>query len=136
MLAKTIEYTDYNGIHRKETLYFNLNKAELAKMEVGTAGGYAEMVKKLAETQDGPALLKIFDELIIKAYGEKTPDGRGFRKDPEAAKEFTYTEAYSELFMQLMQNPEEFAAFVNGIIPQDILKQVQEQEGAKLAVLE
>ena len=135
MLAKTIEYTDYNGMLRKETFYFNLNKAELAKMEVGTTGGYAEMVKKLAETQDGPALLKIFDELIIKAYGQKTADGRGFRKDPEMAKEFTYTEAYSELFMQLMSNPEEFAAFVNGIIPQDVLKQVQEQEAAGLTLV-
>ena len=30
MLAKTIKYTDYNGVERKETHYFNYNKAEIA----------------------------------------------------------------------------------------------------------
>ena len=29
MLKKTITYTDYDGVERKEDFYFNLNKAEL-----------------------------------------------------------------------------------------------------------
>ena len=32
MLAKTIKYTDYNGVERKETHYFNYNKAEIAAL--------------------------------------------------------------------------------------------------------
>ena len=34
MLKKTIKYTDYNGQQREEDFYFNLNKAELAEMEM------------------------------------------------------------------------------------------------------
>lgn len=39
MLKKTISYTDYDGNERTEDFYFNLSKAEIIEMELGTAGG-------------------------------------------------------------------------------------------------
>lgn len=41
MYKKTITYTDYNGVERKEDFYFNLNRAELTKLELSKDGGYA-----------------------------------------------------------------------------------------------
>ena len=71
MLKKTITYTDYNGNERTEDFYFNLTKAECMEMELSTTGGLEDMVKRIVAAQDMPALIKIWKELVLKAYGEK-----------------------------------------------------------------
>ena len=114
MLKKTITYVDYNGAERTEDFYFNLSKAEVMEMEMSTSGGLAEMIKKIVAAQDAPAIIK---DLILKAYGEKSPDGKRFIKSEEIATSFSQTEAYSQLFMELATNADEAAKFVNGIIP-------------------
>lgn len=117
MLKKTITYTDYNGVERKEDFWFNLSKAELMKMELSVAGGMAEMLTKLIDKQDGPVIMNTFEDIILKAYGEKSDDGRQFVKSPEISKAFSQTEAYSKLFMELITDSTAAAAFVNGIMP-------------------
>lgn len=119
MLKKTINYTDYNGMERKEDFYFNLNKAEVAEMELSTEGGLAEMIQKIVSSKDTPSIVKIFKDLILKAYGDKTPDGKRFVKSKELSDAFAQTEAYSELFMELATDAETASAFVNGIMPTD-----------------
>lgn len=120
MLKKTITYTDYNGVQRTEDHYFNLSKAELTEMEVTTVGGFGEMLQSIVNAQDAPSLMKIFKDMILKSYGEKSPDGKRFIKSEELSTAFSQTEAYSELFMELMTSDGAAAAFVNGIVPKDI----------------
>ena len=117
MLKKTITYVDYNGIERTEDHYFNLNKAEIMELELSTTGGLAEMIKKIVAAQDAPAIIKVFKDLILKAYGEKSADGKRFIKSPELSIAFSQTEAYSQLFMELATNADEAAKFINGIVP-------------------
>ena len=117
MLKKTITYTDYNGTERKEDFYFNLTKTELMEMEMGTEGGLAEMITRIVNAQDAPAIMKIFKDLILTAYGEKSQDGRRFIKSNEISTGFAQTEAYSQLFMELATDADAAAAFVNGIVP-------------------
>lgn len=134
MLKKTITYTDYNDVKRTEDFYFNLSKAELSEMEFSVDGGYAEMAKKIAETQNAPELVKLFKEFILKAYGEKSADGRRFMKVDEKGNPlsiaFSQTEAYSELFMELASDAEAAANFFKGVIPADLSQQVSAQMGA------
>ena len=118
MLKKAITYTDYNGVKRTEDFYFNLSKAEVMEMELGTVGGLAEMLKRIVDSQDVPALIKNFKEIILKAYGEKSPDGKRFIKSEELSTAFSQTEAYSTLFMELATDHEAASVFINGIIPQ------------------
>ena len=120
MLKKDIKYTDYNGTEREESFYFNLSKAELMEMEMGTAGGFAEMLQKVVAAQDAPTIIKIFKDLVLKAYGEKSLDGKRFIKSKDLSDAFAQTEAYSILFMELATNAEAASAFINGIIPADI----------------
>lgn len=126
MITKTIKYTDYNGVEREENFLFNLSKAELMEMEMGTVGGLAETIKKIIETQDSPSIIKLFKDLILKAYGEKSSDGKRFIKVNDEGVPlsvgFSQTEAYSQLFMELATNAEEASKFVNGIIPADLDK--------------
>ena len=120
MLKKTINYTDYNGAQRTEDFYFNLTKAEIMEMELSTTGGLAGMIERVVASQDAPAIIKIFKELVLKAYGEKSPDGKRFMKSEELSTAFSQTEAYSILFMELATDSDEAAKFVNGIIPADV----------------
>ena len=120
MLKETIKYTDYNGVERTEDFWFHLSKAELMEWEMGTTGGLTEMIKRIVDAQDAPAIIKIFKELVLKGYGQKSPDGKRFIKSEELATEFSQTEAYSQLFMDLATDADKAAAFVNGIMPSDV----------------
>ena len=120
MLKKTITYTDYNGNERTEDFFFHLTKAEIMDMEMSTTGGLAEMIQKVVATQDTPAIIKIFKELVLNAYGEKSPDGKRFIKSKELSTAFSQTEAYSILFMELATDADKAAKFVNGIVPDDV----------------
>lgn len=126
MLKKTITYTDYNGVERKEDFYFNLSKAEIMEMEMSTAGGLAEMIQRIVDTKDNVAIIKIFKDLVLKAYGEKSADGRRFIKSKELSEAFSQTEAYSIIFMELAMDADAAAKFVNGIVPVDVSKQMRQ----------
>ena len=120
MLKKTITYTDYNGETRKEDFFFNMTRAEVTEMELSIDGGLSDMIKRVTEAKDVPTIIKIFKDLVLKAYGVKSPDGKRFIKSKELSEEFSQTEAYSDLFMELATDSAAAAAFVNGIMPQDI----------------
>lgn len=117
MLKKTITYTDYNGVECTEDFYFNLSKAEVMEMEMSTAGGLAEKIQKIVAAQDAPSIIKVFKELVLKAYGQKSPDGKRFVKSDELATAFSQTEAYNQLFMELATDADAAAEFINGIVP-------------------
>jgi hypothetical protein len=123
-------YTDYNGTERTEDFHFNLSKAEVMEMEMSTSGGLAEMIQRVVAAQDQPAIIKIFKDLILKAYGRKSPDGRRFEKSAELSEDFAQTEAFSMLFMELATDADAASKFVNGIVPADMAKQIAAQNPA------
>lgn len=132
MLKKVIEYTDYNDTVRKETFYFNMSKAELMEQEMGVSGGYSEMVQRITEAQDMPTLMKLIREMVLKAYGEKSADGKRFIKSPELSEAFSQTEAYSSLMMELLTDAEAAAQFVISIMPADLAAKAKPQIDAKI----
>lgn len=134
MLKKTITYHDYDGVERTEDFFFNLSKAEIAEMELSNYGGMERMIQQIAMTQDRKRLIELFKEIILKSYGEKSSDGRRFIKSKELSEAFSQTEAYSELFMQLVTNDEAASTFISGIMPQTDAKPedlAKAQESAK-----
>ena len=123
MISKTVKYTDYNGVEREETHWFNLTEAELMEMELSTTGGLAEMMQSLVAAQDMPAIFKIFKDLVLKAYGKRSPDGVRFMKKDNGrvlADEFAETEAYSIIFTELATDADAAAKFINGVVPQKL----------------
>ena len=123
MFKDTITFTDYNNNERKRDFYFNLNKAEIMKMEMSTRGGLAERIQNIIDAQDQPAIIQIFEDLIQKSYGVKTPDG-GFVKRKEDLEEFISSEAYSVLFMKLATDADAASRFIKGIVPSDMAGQL------------
>lgn len=120
MIKKTITYTDYKGNERTEDFYFHLTRAEVTRMEMSTSGGLSEMINRIIEAQDAPSLISVFEDIIQKSYGVKTLDGRGFVKKKEDLESFMATEAYSQLFMELVTDAEAAAKFINGVFPSDV----------------
>lgn len=124
MITKTIKYTDYNGVEREEKYLFNLTKAELMEMELGTTGGLAETIKNIIEAQDVPKIQELFKKLLLKSYGVKSDDGKKFLKiDKDGtplSNEFSQSAAFSELYMELATDADKATEFVKGIVPADI----------------
>ena len=120
MIKKTIKYTDYDGVERTEDFYFNLSPAEITEMEMGTAGGLQKMIDQIIQTKDSKKIIELFKEIILKAYGEKSADGRRFMKQRDGhllSDEFAATEAYSVLFMELATDADAAAKFISGVVP-------------------
>lgn len=133
MLKKTINYVDYDGNEREEDFYFNLTKAELMEMSLSTSGGLDKYIERITKAQDTAKLIELFKDIIIKSYGVKSDDGKRFIKNPELTEEFTQTEAYSDLFTTLATDENEAAAFINGIMPKELLDAAKEDGNNKLA---
>lgn len=132
MLKKTVKYVDYNGNERVEDFYFNLSKAELSDMNWSTAGGLGQMLQDIISAQDIPKIAAIFKDIVLRSYGVKSADGRRFIKSKELSTEFSQTEAYSIIYMELANDEKMAAAFINGIVPDDVKTEVEEKTASKV----
>lgn len=128
MFKKTIKYTDFDGNERKEDFYFNLTKAELLEMQLSIEGGLQGHLERIIKTQSQPELIKMFKDIIMRAYGEKSLDGKRFMKSDEIRQNFECTEAYSELFMELATDSDAAAEFINALLPNDLQATAAERE--------
>lgn len=123
MIKETIEYEDYNGVKRKEDFYFNLTEAEVVEMVALSKEDLAEKLKKIVAANDGDEIMKTFKDIMLRAYGEKSEDGKRFVKGENfaLAKAFTETPAYNIIFMRLVTDPDYAASFINGVIPNTVM---------------
>lgn len=117
MIKKTIKYVDYNGVERVEDHYFNLTKAELTEMQLGVKGGYDSYIEECLKNNDTESIIRIYRNILLKAYGIKSEDGRRFIKSESISEEFSQTEAFSELFMELALNEQAAKEFMNNVMP-------------------
>ena len=117
MYKRNITYTDYNGVERTETAYFNLSEAELTDWNFSKDGGLSEKLQRIMDSKNGAEIMKTFKQILKKSYGVKSDDGRQLKKGKKIFKEFAQTEAYNKLFMELCTNAEAAADFINHVIP-------------------
>lgn len=127
MIKLTKTYTDFNDVERTEDFYFHMTKAEVMEMEMSTTGGMAEMIQRIVAAQDIPAIIKVFKDLVLRSYGQKSADGKRFIKNEELTEEFSQTNAYSDIFMELATDADKAAEFVNGIMPKDVQKDLAKE---------
>lgn len=121
MLKLTKKYINFNGKEVEEDLYFNLTKAEIATMQLEVEGGFDGFLQKIIETENIPELMKQFQKIILMSYGVKSSDGRRFEKSEKLRTEFSQTQVYSDLFIELATDAEAAANFIKGVIPSDLV---------------
>lgn len=121
MLKKTMTTVDFGGTERTEDYYFNLTKAEIMEMQLCTDGGFVETVKKIVEAKNQLELTRLFKKIICASYGVLSPDGRKFVKNQQVLDDFMATQAYSDLYIELLSGDGKAAEdFVDGILPKDL----------------
>lgn len=137
MYKKTVTYVDFDGNERTEELRFNLSSAEVTEMELTCPGGYAKMLKDIIDSQDKAKIYYKFKEIVDKSYGEKSADGKYFRKTPEILLNFQSSAAYDKFLVDLLGDGGRTAAeFVNGIMPQSSMSSEELYEKTQALIAE
>lgn len=110
-------YNDFNGTERKETVYFDLNQSEIIGLEIDSEKGLSEYLQEISDAKNAKEMMRFFTNILYKAYGEKSPDGRRFIKSKELSDAFTQTVIYQDIYTELLTNAEFAAKFINAIMP-------------------
>ena len=127
MIKKTVTFTDFDGNKRTEDFYFHLTEQELTEWELSVDGGLSGVLTRIVNSQDTKTLIGIFKDILMKSYGVKTPDGRGFVKNKEVLNNFTCTQAFSDIYMELATDDKAAAEFINGVMPASLAEKANKE---------
>jgi hypothetical protein len=115
MFKHNVTYTDFNGTERNEDLYFHLSLPEVIRLEAEVGKPMKEYVEELTANMDMKKMLDFLEKTLLNAYGKKTSDGKSFVKNKELRHEFEYSQAYAEVFEQLLTNHDLARKFGQGV---------------------
>jgi hypothetical protein len=124
MFKETFEFKDYFGVDRKEDHYFQLSEPEVMQLNFSSVGNLKDTVEKITQEQDGGRIISLFEQIIQKAHGERSEDGRLFIKNKEALERFIYSPVYSMMYMKLATDADYAARFLREILPKDMKKEM------------
>lgn len=132
MIKYPIKYTNYNGVEVEEEYWFNLSQAELMEMELASETKLSDSLKDTINNATDAKVIHIFKDLILKSYGERTPDGKYFlKKDPVTgvpySVKFEQSEAYNAILMEILSDSDKANKFVTGIIPSKLADEAKKQ---------
>ena len=103
MLKQKVQYEDFDGATQVETLYFNLNRMELIALQ--SRYGKEDMaayIDKLVEDKDIEKVRRdqnynAYNDIVLRAYGLRSEDGKRFLKSETIREEFKQSLAYDAL---------------------------------------
>lgn len=117
MLKITKTYEDFNGVERTEDFFFNFSKSELMNQQTSVEGGMIGLLTNLIRKNEGNKLTEYFREFVLLAYGEKSDDGRIFLKNDQIKERFKCHAAFSDIYMDLVEDPKKANDFFRGVFP-------------------
>jgi hypothetical protein len=122
VLKKNITYRTLDGVQATKEFHFNLTKAELIELEMTEDGGLRDQLEKLSVEKDRAKIMAFIRHFIAISVGERVGDA--FIKNDAIRDAFMGSDAYSELFVEMLLNPGEQARFIAGLMPQELVAQV------------
>lgn len=133
MLKKTIKYVNFDGKPVERDTYFNISKSEILEQLLRTNNGWIDHLKTIGESTDGDVIMNGFFEILQMSYGIRSEDGESFRKSPELFDLWKSTAAYDAFFYELCTNATASTEFINGLLPAEILAEMQKEADARIA---
>lgn len=127
MFERAFTYEGFDGKTYTDTWGFYLSKADLLEIQLGTFVGLDQLIKRLIDTQNGKEIMAIIKEIILKSVGRPSQDGKRFIRNDEIREEFAQSEAYSQLFEELVMDGEKAMAFIIAAVPRDIGDKMKEE---------
>lgn len=142
MYKKVINYVNFNGEQKSKECYFNLTRPEMMEMKRSPLFEMQAIIERIRGMKDPDNELtmeekdmiqekmgKILRDLVVMSYGEKSADGERFIKrvgtDPFGkGQEFIETNAYDELYMEMLQDIRGLIGFVRAVIPESLSTQL------------
>ena len=125
MIKKEFEFEDlFTGEKVKKEYYFHIDKTRLIEMEASVEGGFKTYLEEIVKAQDTKKILEVFKDIIKKSVGVKTPTG-GFDQSEHVAVDFIGSPAFEQLYLDLFSDEKKASEFINGILPQDLVKQAK-----------
>lgn len=120
MLKKTITYKEFDENATEPTtddFWFNLTKAEVLEINL------MDDLIAVGKSKDPKRIIPTFKRIIRYAVGQRI--GQQFVKSEEFANAFIASDAYSELFVEILGGDDaeaKMAAFVHAVVPADVLE--------------
>lgn len=140
MIAKTINYINYNGDKATEKAYFDMTEREMTLFVLKYANDETSLqnyIKRIAAEGNTKNVFDFIDDLLLTAYGTKSDDGTRFIKDKNKTEQFATSEPYSVVFTEMMTSVDSLIDFIAGLganknIDKAALKAQAEKEAAGL----
>ena len=134
MIKMNVSAETFDGDMVTETLWFHMNKVDLIELQQSEPGGFTDTLQAFMSRkpedwsmQDKFKLFDFFRTMVDKAYGERSSDGKRFRKSPEILANFKDSIFYDEFVLSLLEDEEKSIKFFNGVMPKSLIEQAKKE---------
>jgi hypothetical protein len=115
-----LTFKDLDGNEVTDTFYFHLSPAELAELEMTTTGGFSDHLQNIVKSKNTSKIFLEFKEMLSKAIGRRSENGRQFVKNQEIQDEFFQSDAYTVLLLDWLAHPEKAVEAIQAILPANL----------------
>ena len=127
MFERAFTYEGFDGKTYTDTWGFYLSKADLLEIQLGSFVGLDQLIKHLIDTKNGKEIMAIVKEIILKSVGRPSQDNKRFIRNQEIRDEFEQSDAYSQLFEELVMDGEKTLSFIIEAVPRQIGEKMKEE---------
>lgn len=132
MIKMNVSAETFDGDMVTETLWFHMSKVDLIELQQSEPGGFTDTLQafmsRKPEDWSNKDKFKLFDyfrKIVDKAYGERSSDGKRFKKSPEILANFKDSIFYDEFILSLLEDEKKSIKFFNGVMPRALLEQAK-----------
>ena len=134
MIKMNVSAETFDGDMVTETLWFHMNKVDLIELQQSEPGGFTDTLQAFMSRKsedwtmsDKFKLFDFFRTMVNKAYGERSSDGKRFRKSPEILANFKDSIFYDEFVLSLLEDEDKSIKFFNGVMPKSLIEQAKKE---------
>ncbi|QXO13203.1 hypothetical protein SEA_DEVITOJR_43 [Arthrobacter phage DevitoJr] len=140
MIKKTLTFKNFLNETETADFYFNMSEGELTLMQIRAIDqkheSFSDKLDKISKGLQGAELADVIEDLVLRSYGVKSSDGKKFRKNAEILEDFTSSGAYSVLITELFSLEGSLAEFINGVVPDDLVKKANTEAEKQISARE
>jgi hypothetical protein len=123
VIEKVVTYEDLDGNAVTEKFYFHFTKTQFIEFLFNFGDSEATIEANLAnivKQEDTRTMFAQTKDLILSAYGERSADGKGFKKSKDLRDEFESSMAFDALFQELGNDEDKLNEWMIGVMPKGL----------------